>query len=324
MNRNKFYFGILCLVLLGIIIWSSTGILNTGKKGETYVVSVIVNDSNNDRWLAMRQGLEQAARDNHMKLNYVSTGKLQTAEEEMALIRREIENGADGIIVQMISGTRIPESLEETFSGTAVMLLETDVNPEGVYAFTGPDNYSVGEAVGKSVIEDMGTDISGSRIGILCGDQSQISMRQRMEGLQSVLEKENVEIVWTMDNLTEEPALTQIKQEERAADIIIALENDGIEWMADNLQNGSEDLTKCRLYGVGCSEKAVYYLDTGVIQTLVVPNEFNMGYQSMEGIAKQLKYRLAKAENCQVDYLVVDESNLYDEDNQKILFPIVQ
>ena len=61
-----------------------------------------------------------------------------------------------------------------------------------------------------------------------------------------------------------------------------------------------------------------------MITALVVPNEFNMGYQSMRSIAKQLQYKLSSADSEQVDSLVVKKENLYDEENQKILFPIVQ
>ena len=61
-----------------------------------------------------------------------------------------------------------------------------------------------------------------------------------------------------------------------------------------------------------------------MIRLLVVPNEFNMGYQSMATMVGQLKYRLSEAKNQKVDYLIVDRTTLYDEENQKILFPIVQ
>ncbi len=84
------------------------------------------------------------------------------------------------------------------------------------------------------------------------------------------------------------------------------------------------DLTGARCYGVGSSEKNVYYLDKGWIQTLVVPNEFNMGYQSMEAIAKQLIYHMDTTRSSKVNYLVVDREHLYDADIQKVLFPIVQ
>ena len=45
-----------------------------------------------------------------------------------------------------------------------------------------------------------------------------------------------------------------------------------------------------RAYGEGCSEKTVYYLDKGVIASLVVPNEFFMGYQCVKELAEKINY----------------------------------
>ena len=78
------------------------------------------------------------------------------------------------------------------------------------------------------------------------------------------------------------------------------------------------------MYGEGCSEKAVYYLDKGLIQGLIVPNEFHMGYLSMEEIAKQLLYGASPAQNREIEFLTINKENLYDVESQKILFPIVQ
>lgn len=103
MKKNRIYFGLLILALIVTIVWTSAGMWGVNKEEKKYSVSVIINDSNNDRWIAMREGLEQAAKDDNIQLNYVSTGVFTSEEEEKALIEREVENGADGIIVQLVS-----------------------------------------------------------------------------------------------------------------------------------------------------------------------------------------------------------------------------
>ena len=49
-----------------------------------------------------------------------------------------------------------------------------------------------------------------------------------------------------------------------------------------------------------------------------------MGYQSVHTIAEQIKYKFSSAESTTVDSLVINRQNLYDEENQKTLFQIVQ
>lgn len=326
MNRDKVYFGLLMLILVAVIIGAVYEMQDAGKEEEPYTVSVIVEDSNNDRWIAMREGLEQGAQDHHLNLNYVFSGQFEDAAEEWELIHREVQNGADGLIVQMISGAAGMEDLSEISTQAAVMLLETDVEPQGVYAVTGPDNIEIGMALGRRVAADMGTSAGEKRIGILCGNKEQIAMQQRLSGIGQVLAEEGIEILWVLYKGKEDRLEALMANDgDKPVDILIALGNNETELAVDYLLDGGEERKgNCLLYGIGCSEKAVYYLDKGWIQSLVVPNEFNMGYLSMEQIAEQLRYRLSLAESSRIDYLVIDRTNLYEEENQKILFPIVQ
>lgn len=321
MNRNRFYFGAVLLILLLIIVWTSYSMLSVGREEESHKVSVIVEDSGNDRWIALRQGIEQAARDYNIDVNYVSTGKFSAVEEQISLIDRELDNGAKGVIVQMFTSDAADE-IADISAQAAVILLETDVVPEDLYAVAGPDNEAIGSAAAEAVKKRLGEALSSARVGILAGNQNQLSMRQRLQGVKRALAEENAQIVWCAD---EESTQTQEGfyriAGEKPAEVIIALSNAETEKMVDYLTvNGAG----CLLYGVGCSDKAVYYLDKGIIDTLVVPNEFNMGYQSMETMAKQLSYHQAEAAGCEVEYLVIDRTNLYEEENQKVLFPLVQ
>ena len=99
MKKNRIYFGLLILALVVTIVWTSAGMLGVNKEEKKYSVSVIVN-------------------------------------EEKALIEREVENGADGIIVQLVSSEDTYAVFEKIDSSVAVMLLETDAVSEGVYSVT--------------------------------------------------------------------------------------------------------------------------------------------------------------------------------------------
>ena len=325
MTRNRLFFFMLVSFFVGIIAWTSYAMIGGEQEAKPYQVSVIVNDSNNDRWIALRQGLEQAAKDYHMDLNYVSTGKFKNSEEERALIRRELESGAQGIIVQGISDETETFDPTEFLSHVAVVLLESDGGSGDSCAVVGADNEAIGKAMGEAVIRDYGDSLAGKRIGILSGGGNGSAMRQRQQGLTQTLQKKDAVIVRNIFQIDGGPAQ---KKEQTAwtdsADIVIALDNDGTEWMIDVIQAGVDEGSNCALYGVGGSEKAVYYLDKGVVKTLVVPNEFKMGYQSMEAIANQLQHHTRQKEDYQVDYLVINQENMYDKKNQKLLFPIVQ
>ena len=222
MKKNRIYFGLLILALVVTIVWTSAGMLGVNKEEKKYSVSVIANDSNNDRWIAMREGLEQAAKDDDIQLNYVSTGVFASEDEEKALIEREVENGADGIIVQLVSSEDTYAVFEKIDSSVAVMLLETDAVSEGVYSVTAPDNLWIGEALAQTVLQDYGDSLSEKKIGILSGNQNQLSMQQRLGSVKKLLEDENIEPVWILsgqgENLSSELVT---KQADEPVDILI-------------------------------------------------------------------------------------------------------
>ena len=79
-----------------------------------------------------------------------------------------------------------------------------------------------------------------------------------------------------------------------------------------------------KLYGSGCSEKLVYYIDSGLIDSMILTNDFSMGYQSLSDLALKLQNRTSVLEDREIGFGVVNKENLFGEDNQQILFPIVR
>lgn len=330
-NRNRVYFGIMIFAMLAAIAFSYYGMLNIGKTERVCKISVIVNDSGSDRWIAMRQGIRQAADDFHIDLNYATTGNFQSAEDELAAIQREVDNGAEGIIVQPAAVAELDVGQLLQGQGVSVMFLESDIEPQEVYPLTAPDNYALGGALAEAFLEEGET--SGLRVGLLYETPAKgmgqsepyPAMRERLAGARDALMQKGIAAVWELELASDE---SQEKIAEQTAgmpvDVILALGNDATEEAVDYLLSAENGQSAPVLYGIGCSEKVVYYLDRGVIRSLVAPDEFKMGYQSVAALAEHLTYPLSALESNVVDYLVVNRKNLYDEENQKQLFPIVQ
>lgn len=70
--------------------------------------------------------------------------------------------------------------------------------------------------------------------------------------------------------------------------------------------------------------EAFYYLDTGEIQCLVVPDEFNRGYQSVAELSDSLRRFRKKPERNTVSYSTVRRETLFSKENQEVLFTMSQ
>lgn len=320
MNKNRLYIGFLVAAMLAVLIYASYGMVNAGKKETYHSVTVIVNDSSSDRWTAFKAGLEQGAEEAKMHVNVISTSSFVNLHEECSIISRELENGAQGLIVQLCGDDK-----EGLFSGIVsavpTVLIENEGESESLFTTVMADPYKIGKTVGENLLAGEEEHLSGLRIGILSGNQKMKSQRLRLQGFLEALEGRDVELFWTLSREEVKNQSTLERYwEEKPVDVLVTLDNEETELAGDFILEHSGE--KPGLYGEGRSEKAVYYLDKGIVSSLVVPNEFLMGYQCIRELAGKLNYYQEDVKSStEVDFLSVTGENLYDRDTENILFP---
>jgi ribose transport system substrate-binding protein len=323
-NRNMFIL-IIAILLMVTFLASASALIMSGIKEETINVSVVIDDSGSGRWASFIAGMEQAAKDKGVKLNVVPTNKNLTINQQFNLIKEEINNGADGIILQ-VTNSRGTESIIADISSKVVLEMvdtsaDTDLDVEGKSACIEADNVEIGRALANEVRIALGNDLTGYKIGIIEGNRKQRSIQQRLQGFTENIETSGAEIVWyepTNINLVERIGYRQSQDE---ADIIVALDNGGLEAASEYAVKTGVSLY---IFGEGTSIKNVSYLDDGIITSMVVPNEYSMGYQSLSAIAGRFENRLTPMQNELISFRVINRENLFDESNQRILFPVVQ
>ena len=106
------------------------------------------------------------------------------------------------------------------------------------------------------------------------------------------------------------------------ADLVAALDDNSL--TAAGECSASNNLHGAVVYGIGNSTEAVYYLDTGSVECLVVPDEFNVGYQSLTEMAGRLKNPFRGLKDRKVSGTVIRREELFTEENQDILFTMSQ
>ncbi len=329
MKKRQLLYRAGVVALMAVLLLAAAWLVQLSQTEHELTVAVIVSDSNNGRWISVREGMEQAAADEQVQLHYVSAGVLSDAQEA-ELLERELSGGADAVVLQPVGGSRVEAVLEQYADGADVMLLESGLSAESGYPLTAPDAQEVGRLLAKAVCthEPSVSALSHRKIGVLCSGKMKPCMQKRLQGLTDALQEFGIEPAWVLE-ADEQGLETRLKKQQKKepADILVALGNVQTEAAVDYLlaqtdtQGRKPDIL---LYGTGCSEKSVYYLDKGVISGLIVPNEFYMGYQSIREIAKQLKERSYRAVGTTIGCYSIDRENLYLQETQKLLFPIVQ
>lgn len=322
MKKNRLFFSSFIVLLLVVIIHAGHGLLSLDNPENEIPVTVLLNDSNNDCWKILKKGLNQGAQEFRMKLNIVSTGKITSIEEEKQILKREINSGTQGIIIDALESGNKTFYLEESEEYLPVVLVQSDVKPERTWMSVTADQEGIGKALAEEIL-CMETEEKELKIGVLAGNQNQLSMEKRLDSFREALQKtsDRAYISWVLFGA---PTVGRIRlyQEKNPADILVALGEEETEVCVDYVLAYNDD--ECRLYGEGCTEKLVYYLDKGVIKTLIASDKFMMGYQSAKMLAEQIRGNRKADSHISVEYWKVNKDNLYDERTQRILFPTVQ
>ena len=69
-KETAFWCGWGCLLIL-LFLMSSTDLIIKEKKMEVYPVSVIIDEENDDRYVNFKKGMDQAAEEFHLDINFV-------------------------------------------------------------------------------------------------------------------------------------------------------------------------------------------------------------------------------------------------------------
>ena len=305
---------IIILLLITVALWAAYNLLHTGEEKTMPRVSVIVEDSSNERWTAFRLGIDQAAREYGVDVAFIASPEFESAQDQKNLIRQEAAGGADALILSLYDS-------EMTDIGTNTMktvFVETDGirdNSAGSAAVV-PSGRKMGEALGEMLLKKSGP---APYVSVFIGNLLRYSEKEMLQGLTETVEGAGgSSLLIETDREYMMTALTRSKE----ADAIAVLE-DPLLMRAAEL-SVSEELPGGRLFGIGCSPSNISYLDRGVISGMIIPNEFTMGYQSLAQLSRCLSNDIPVMKDIEIGFSGVLTEEVHDPENEKLLFPVVQ
>ena len=325
MIRNRRTFLLLIMALLTLIGFSIYGLVFRNREESWHYVTVVLDDTSSNRWLSLREGMNQAAEDNNIYLNLVSVSNLNSLDDQCTLISQEIESGSDGILA-LFGDSSDPQGLVSAIAAaTPLALIENNVVSEQVLNRIFPDHKKMGETLANLILSDSEKQSLKSediKVGILAGNLQKDANEQRLSALTALLNEEKISISWIYSqvDLNARSGLSRLESADHP-DYIISLDNNATETAADLLISWNEDIP---LYGIGSSEKNIYYLERSVIDTLLVTNEYYMGYRAISLLADEINYHNQQSHTEEVEFYTVTSDIVHNEDIEVILFPAVR
>lgn len=321
MMNNKKGFVLTEVILMIMVIGLALMMILGQNKKALDKVSVILENAGDSQWSALKYGLKMAAEEQGIELAVVDVEEGLDAEAQKKVLEREIEDGADALIVQPVLDKNDQEVLKKIEKRVPVMLVGYEAE-KGETRYDLPvikeDNYEMGQALAEEMLKDFEGNIEEKKIGLLLASTDSNMLSSRECGFKDALEDKNANILeLSLDSLLDREENTESK-----VDIVIALDDSNLtaigEYLASSQPHGE------LLYGIGQSTEAIYYLDKGIAECVVVPDEFNVGYQSLSEVARKLDHYFENMKKQTVSYSVIRKETLFSKENQELLLTMSQ
>ncbi len=320
--KNKRLFPALVLILVAMIM-AVTGFMlwESGNTANLRQIHVIIENSNDNRWVQFIEGMKQAAEDQEIILTIVPTGHMETLSEEEAIIERAIANGSDGVIIQLCSSIDAASMLEKLNSRTNIELVDENAYEvmSNVVGVVSPDHKAIGETIANEAALFAEKPLEKCTIGVIRGSSALSSMEQRMDGFTEALESLGGKTTWVLEQNGDAKDIKEKLAANETPDILVALDNAGMEAAGEYASTQENGII---VVGTGTSTKSIYYLDSGVVKSLVVPEDYMMGYQSVSDLADYIHRNRFLPLVRTIAHRTIHKDTLFAEENQEILFPV--
>ncbi|ROR31703.1 monosaccharide ABC transporter substrate-binding protein (CUT2 family) [Mobilisporobacter senegalensis] len=321
MKLRTAIFLMVVLLLLSLFIISSTDLFIPREDNEVYDISVIINDSDGERWTNFRSGMDQAAKEMNANISFVTLYDKNSLEQQIELLKREIDDGADAVLISAANSKKLSEALNEMVIEIPVLAIDSKLEGKQVKSYISSDNFKMGEKLGQEIQKNAKEK---ETVLILKSNMNSSNISERYEGLLSVLNNSSHSYdVLNLDKISEKDKVSKILLtylDENSPDITVALDESTIEGSLNAMEQLSTE-EKIHLYGIGQTNRIVYNLEMENINSIIVSNMFTMGYLGIKNAVDAILQKPVK-DKIELEFGVIDKENMYSIKNQRLLFPV--
>lgn len=320
LKKNSRLIVVLALTLIFLItaMYQITG--RGGRSSERKNVSLIVYGDDSERWESMRQGAGLACDEKEYDLSLITMLTENDAAEQMEIIDREIDDGSDALIIAACNSSVIRDYINDKNLRIPVVFVETVEDLQSGMKDIAASDYEMGYKLGEEIARNESDIVT---VAIISENTKRDSVRLREQGLRDAIEGKVGKTIDWRRNEYEKKVNTRVFIQRaivsEATDVIVTFDNSTTDALLDALENLNK---QSKVYAISTSNKAVYNLYDGEIKALEYTDEFSMGYlaamYALDGRSAEKKYSKEIPE-----YRLVRKENMYDENNQALLFPFV-
>jgi ribose transport system substrate-binding protein len=272
-------------------------------------------------WGNVRDGVESAGKDFNVSVSIRGPMDEKDVQGQIAIVREAMEEKPDAIVLAAADyNLLVPLAKEIKARRIPLVCVDSFINSDDDDVRVGTDSYEGGQKCGTALmryVED------GEKVAVMSYVKGSSTAIDRESGVRDCL-KDRVRILDTLYN--ESDARTAYVQATiliaRTPHLrgIVALNDPTARGAAQALaESGKAD--KIVLVGFDNSFLVMKYTERGVIRDTIVQKPFNMGYLGIKA-ARELMEGKRPPRYINTGSVDVNNSNMFQPENQKLLFPV--
>lgn len=318
--KDKIFWILYACILFLLFLMSSTDLIIKEKKSEIYRVSLIVGDSKDDYYVNLKKGMDQAAVERNLDVNFITLYERNHSGQQEDLILREMEVGSHALILSPVDYTKTAAMLERITVDIPLIILNNE-EPAGdkVMANISMDYF----LAGQKLAEEISGDSSAEALVYLFTEGLQYGSNRRLyDGIMSILPQKGYQVILiekAYPNRYREALETRVKKAGAAS--VIALDTESLLELAALIDSGGQEYETVSLYGIGSTLKILRYMERGVIQGILTENMYDAGYQIMEAAVEAIENKTIKG-NLILDSFFLRPEDITKKEYEKMLYPI--
>ncbi|MDA3948310.1 MAG: substrate-binding domain-containing protein [Spirochaeta sp.] len=277
-------------------------------------------------WQIVRAGIQEAATEYNIEPTIVGPRWERDIDRQIEIFSKVIDQSPDAILLAASDYNRLAPLAERAAeAGIMIVTLDSALNSDVPVSFVATDNVEAGKKAGREIVR-------------LVPPDRPVAIVSHIRGVATAIDRERgVQDALAASGRPEELILGTFYSEndpDRAYEYVRALtaaypELGGIVALNENSTVGVgralRDLglaDRIHLVGFDNSREEIEFLEKGIVTALVVQKPFNMGYVGIKTVVEALRGQKVDAV-IYTESVLVRKEEIFTEENQKLLFPLV-
>lgn len=262
---------------------------------DVHISVIMYGDQDNDRWKELEQGAAQACQELSLEAPVFSVASAGDVEGQWQLVQREIEDGADGLLIAVEDSDAFAEYLQADPLPVPV-----------VYLKNAPTGQAWESAMDADMSRLLAQEMAGQhkRVALLPANTARENVRLRRSAFLDEARQIGLAVT-EVDSGSFPP---------QDATAFVALDSQSLEEAA---QRRGRNLP---VYGIGSGNQVSHALNQGKIEGVVFHNEYALGYLATMRLAQRMGVAKS-APGGEVEYRYVDRTTMFLPEMEHLLFP---